>query len=105
MPLTKLRFLSNHWDTMPTDPTKQNPMPNPKHTPWERNNCQFWVTNEVVIRASVSNIVPMFKTRRVETFWLRYVANGDTNMAQEMLRPPTSAYSRAVVPGKMLLER
>lgn len=84
---------------------KQKPIPNPKHMPWERNNCQFCETNDVVIRDSVSRVVPIFKTRRVETFWLIYVAIGDTSMAQEILKPPTNAYSRAVVPGNMLLER
>lgn len=47
----------------------------------------------------------MFNTSLLDTFWFMYVARGDTSIAQDTLRPPTNAYSRDVVPGKISLER
>lgn len=41
----------------------------------------------------------------MEILLSRYVARGDTSVAQEILRPPTNAYSSAVVPGKTSEER
>jgi hypothetical protein len=35
----------------------------------------------------------------------RYVASGAMSIAQEILRPPTKAYSRLDVPGKISVER
>ena len=84
---------------------KRKPMPIPKHTPWERKRCQLCVANEVVINESVSRIVPILRTRRMEYRSDRNVTTGDMTMAQAMLNPPTKAYSRGVIPGKTSLAR
>jgi hypothetical protein len=69
-------------------------MPTPKHTPCERNRCQICVANDAAIKLNVSKKTPVSSVTLVPKYRVLRVASGATNMAIEMERPPTKAYSK-----------
>lgn len=90
---------------MPTLPTNKKPIPMPKHTPCDKNNCQMASANDAPIKLAVSNTMPMVSVTFVPNMRVVSVASGETSMAQEMDSEPTNAYSSALAPGKVLVAR
>jgi hypothetical protein len=69
-------------------------MPQPKHTPWLRNNCHISVTKDDPMKERVSKNTPMSKTVRVPSRPVKYVASGAIRRAVEMESPPIKAKER-----------
>ena len=96
----RLRFFRNHWEMIPTEPTKRNPIPHPKHMPCDKMIWYFFFANDAPIRDSVSKKIPQWRHIRVPYEWTTRVASGAIRTAWEMESPPMNAYTSDEVLGK-----